>query len=81
MIDFIDFEWWPVWNMADAAVVIGAVLLIFAVRQASDRWTCVPEALAGERVDRVVAFLTGLTARRGDRARRRRARSASAARR
>ncbi|MBA3654616.1 MAG: signal peptidase II, partial [Actinobacteria bacterium] len=27
-IDFIDFRWWPVWNVADAAVVIGAILLI-----------------------------------------------------
>ena len=28
VIDFIDFRWWPVWNVADAAVVIGAALLI-----------------------------------------------------
>jgi signal peptidase II len=32
VIDFIDFEWWPVWNVADAAVVIGAVLLILSQR-------------------------------------------------
>ena len=30
VIDFIDFEWWPVWNVADAAIVIGAILLIFS---------------------------------------------------
>jgi signal peptidase II len=28
VIDFVDFRWWPVWNVADAAVVIGAILLL-----------------------------------------------------
>lgn len=28
VIDFIDLRWWPVWNVADAAVVIGAALLL-----------------------------------------------------
>jgi signal peptidase II len=27
VVDFIDLRWWPVWNIADAAVVIGMVLL------------------------------------------------------
>ena len=27
VIDFIDFQVWPVFNLADAAIVIGAVLL------------------------------------------------------
>jgi signal peptidase II len=35
VIDFVDFEWWPVWNIADAAIVIGAILLIFS--RAADR--------------------------------------------
>ena len=35
VIDFIDFQWWPVWNIADAAIVIGAILLI--VGRATDR--------------------------------------------
>ena len=35
VIDFVDFQWWPVWNVADAAIVIGAVLLIFS--RATDR--------------------------------------------
>lgn len=25
--DFIDFRWWPVWNIADASIVVGTVLL------------------------------------------------------
>jgi signal peptidase II len=28
VIDFIDLQWWPVFNVADAAVVIGGVLLV-----------------------------------------------------
>jgi signal peptidase II len=30
VIDFIDFHWWPVFNVADSAVVIGALLLLIA---------------------------------------------------
>lgn len=30
VIDFIDFRWWPVFNVADMAVVCGAVLLVLA---------------------------------------------------
>ncbi len=25
--DFVDFRWWPVWNVADASLVVGAILL------------------------------------------------------
>ena len=28
VVDFIDFQWWPVFNVADAAVCVGAVLLV-----------------------------------------------------
>jgi signal peptidase II len=28
VIDFIDLQWWPVWNVADAGVVVGAILLL-----------------------------------------------------
>ncbi|MEY2402508.1 MAG: signal peptidase [Acidimicrobiaceae bacterium] len=28
VIDFIDFQWWPVFNVADMAVTIGGVLLV-----------------------------------------------------
>ena len=30
VVDFIDLQWWPVFNVADAAIVIGAVLLVVA---------------------------------------------------
>jgi signal peptidase II len=28
VIDFIDLQWWPIFNVADSAVVIGAILLL-----------------------------------------------------
>ena len=28
VIDFIDVQWWPVWNVADMAIVTGATVLI-----------------------------------------------------
>ena len=28
VVDFIDFQWWPVFNIADSAVVIGCLLLV-----------------------------------------------------
>lgn len=34
VVDFIDLQWWPVWNVADAAVVIGSILLAVAAFQA-----------------------------------------------
>lgn len=30
VVDFIDLQWWPVFNVADAAVVVGALLLVVA---------------------------------------------------
>lgn len=30
VVDFIDLQWWPVFNVADMAVVTGALVLIFA---------------------------------------------------
>jgi signal peptidase II len=28
VVDFIDFQWWPVFNVADASIVIGGILLL-----------------------------------------------------
>jgi signal peptidase II len=28
VVDFVDFRWWPVFNVADSAVVIGGILLV-----------------------------------------------------
>ena len=28
VVDFIDFQWWPVFNVADSAVVVGCLLLL-----------------------------------------------------
>ncbi len=30
VVDFIDLQWWPVFNLADSAIVVGAVLLFVA---------------------------------------------------
>lgn len=30
VVDFIDLQWWPVFNIADAAIVVGAILLVVA---------------------------------------------------
>jgi signal peptidase II len=27
VVDFVDLQWWPVFNVADAAIVVGAILL------------------------------------------------------
>jgi signal peptidase II len=31
VIDFIDVQFWPVWNVADMGVSIGAVLLVLVL--------------------------------------------------
>jgi signal peptidase II len=28
VVDFVDLQWWPVFNVADAAVSVGGVLLV-----------------------------------------------------
>ena len=34
VVDFIDLQWWPVFNVADAAIVIGAFLLVLVSMRA-----------------------------------------------
>ena len=37
VVDFIDVQWWPVWNVADMAISCGAVLLVLtAARESSE---------------------------------------------
>jgi signal peptidase II len=33
VVDFVDLQWWPVFNVADAAISVGAVLLVFTLRE------------------------------------------------
>ena len=36
VVDFIDLQWWPVFNIADMAIVSGAALLLFATWRADE---------------------------------------------
>ena len=29
VVDFVDFQWWPVFNVADAAIVVGGVMMFW----------------------------------------------------
>lgn len=33
VVDFIDLQWWPIFNVADAAISVGAVLLVLRARE------------------------------------------------
>ncbi len=35
VVDFVDLQWWPVFNVADAAVVVGGILLVFVATRES----------------------------------------------
>jgi signal peptidase II len=48
VVDFIDFQWWPVFNVADAAITVGAVLLLIATFLAEFRDSRSDENLASE---------------------------------
>ena len=40
VVDFVDLQWWPVFNLADAAIVVGAILLfVVQWREAGDDGT------------------------------------------
>lgn len=47
VVDFVDLQWWPVFNVADAAIVVGAVLLVVASIRA-DRAAAGPRAAAAD---------------------------------
>ena len=36
VVDFIDFQWWPVFNIADIGVVVGGFLLVWLLSESSD---------------------------------------------
>jgi len=36
VVDFVDLQWWPIFNVADAAVVIGGILLLLSTVFAPD---------------------------------------------
>jgi signal peptidase II len=29
--DFVDLRWWPVWNIADASVTVGVIILVYCL--------------------------------------------------
>jgi signal peptidase II len=35
VVDFIDLQWWPIFNVADIAVVVGAVMLVVTTMRTS----------------------------------------------
>jgi signal peptidase II len=36
VVDFVDLQWWPVFNLADAAIVCGAAMLLLSTRGDGD---------------------------------------------
>ena len=44
VVDFIDVQWWPIWNVADMAVVVGAIALaLYGLRAEPDEPELEPE--------------------------------------
>ena len=42
VVDFIDLQWWPIFNVADMAIVIGGVLLILTMLRVMTRSPATP---------------------------------------
>jgi signal peptidase II len=36
VVDFIDFHWWPVFNVADSCITVGSVILFFVILRGKD---------------------------------------------
>jgi signal peptidase II len=36
VVDFVDLQWWPVFNVADAAIVIGGLVLAFSLARGEE---------------------------------------------
>lgn len=47
VVDFIDFQWWPVFNIADIGVVCGAILLVISMWRAPINGTSGTDVAAG----------------------------------
>jgi signal peptidase II len=43
VVDFIDLQWWPVFNVADMAITVGGILLIGSAWFGGDHGRSVPE--------------------------------------
>lgn len=46
VVDFIDFRWWPVFNLADAAITVGAALLALVFFRARPTASAAPASAA-----------------------------------
>ena len=52
VVDFIDLQWWPVFNVADAAIVVGGIALAIAtVREPVEPETVHPDPVDADPVD------------------------------
>ena len=45
VVDFIDFKFWPVFNVADMGVTCGIILVIFELQEAGRREARAPSAI------------------------------------
>jgi len=36
VVDFVDLQWWPIFNVADIGIVVGGVLLVWSTLRAPD---------------------------------------------
>lgn len=48
VVDFIDVQWWPVWNVADMAIVLGAIGLAWFSTRVDEDGDAAPDRADGE---------------------------------